>query len=319
LEKIEMKKTLVAVAALAAVAGAHAEATLYGTIDQHLISQKAGTTTTVGIGGSYSGNALGVKGSEDLGSGVKANFQVELLPTWSVAPASTLGGTATAGSLGNYQSFVGLSGAELGSIRVGQFFNSQFFNNAMGDATGRSNAGGYSVASETYTGVNQTNAVEYTLPTFVTGLGVIYTRTFDNGATTSATTGIVASSTYRITYSLGGFNVGYAASDAAATSGAAMNKHSTSISANYDFGAAKVFVNSQTATTSDTAYNYGVSIPVGAFSLNLNSGSSKISGTTTNAYIVQGTYALSKRTLGLIQYSSVGTTATSAIGVQHNF
>jgi len=81
-----MKKTLVAIAALAAT-GAFAQATLYGKIDASLGSKKieaagamvataaeAGTNISSGVN---SGSRWGLKGTEDLGGGMAANFVLE--------------------------------------------------------------------------------------------------------------------------------------------------------------------------------------------------------------------------------------------------
>jgi len=173
-----------------------------------LVSTNAAGTKSTTMAGEYSGNALGFKGSEDLG-GMKANFQVEVNP-------STLGATAPTG----YQSFAGLEGA-FGTVRAGQFFNYQFSNNALGSADGLSVAGGYSRVSETATGSLQGNAVEYTLPSIVTGLGVGFLKSFDNGTYANAATGTTAVNTnqFRLTYNLGALNVGYAQSKAATATG----------------------------------------------------------------------------------------------------
>jgi len=314
LEKIEMKKTLVAVAALAAVAGAQADVTIYGTVDTHLVSTKTTSTTTT-MSGAYSGNALGFKGSEDIGSGMKANFQLEFLPSYLAAGAAA-GQTVT-----NYQSFAGISG-EFGSIRAGQFFNMGFFNNAMGDATGISNAGGFQRISETATGTNQNNSIEYTLPTIVNGLGVTLGKTYDNGTYDSSTVdgaSAVMSGSYRVTYSTGALNAGYSYSRAATATAGALGSKASSFSANYDLGVAKIFGNYQTYLTTTTATNFGVSIPVGSASINYNYGLKDVSGTKTYGYNLQGVYAFSKNTKGLIQYATSGSTTVTAVGVQVNF
>ena len=76
--------TLVAFAAMAAVTGAMAQATIYGLIDQAYQSDKttAGTTATTkktGISSTLNGGSqFGFKGSEDLGGGLTASFVMEL-------------------------------------------------------------------------------------------------------------------------------------------------------------------------------------------------------------------------------------------------
>jgi len=82
-----MKKSLIALAVLGAFAGAasaQSSVTLYGVVDVNLqrTDPKAGTTTdvdaTTGVnGGGLAGNRWGVRGSEDLGGGMRAIFQLE--------------------------------------------------------------------------------------------------------------------------------------------------------------------------------------------------------------------------------------------------
>ena len=79
-----MKKTLIAVAALSAMAASAmaANVTLSGTVDlglNYLHSDKAGTKTnsfTMGTS-QNSGSKFMLKGSEDLGNGVEVGFQLE--------------------------------------------------------------------------------------------------------------------------------------------------------------------------------------------------------------------------------------------------
>jgi len=80
-----MKKTLIALAAIAAVSAASAQVTLYGRIDAGV----AVTTTNSGaagesdlsvnkqISGNQSGSRWGMKGTEDLGGGLSASFVLE--------------------------------------------------------------------------------------------------------------------------------------------------------------------------------------------------------------------------------------------------
>ena len=85
-----MKKTQVALAALALVASTAAMAgdvTVYGTVDASVIKTDQGTSMA-GAGNS-AGSIIGFKGSEDLGSGLKASFNLET------------GYTGTNGSLAN--------------------------------------------------------------------------------------------------------------------------------------------------------------------------------------------------------------------------
>ncbi len=77
-----MKKTLLAAALLAGFAGAaHAQSsvTLYGIVDVGIGGNKVkGEDSAFGmVSGVQSGSRWGVRGSEDLGNGLRANFQLE--------------------------------------------------------------------------------------------------------------------------------------------------------------------------------------------------------------------------------------------------
>jgi len=111
-----MKKSLVALALMGAFAGAYAQSsvTIYGTVDAG-ISKRTGTTTQVG---KRDNNKLGFKGVEDLGSGLKAIFQLEIRyePDTGVIENTT---ATTSRPLFQGQSRVGLQG-DFGTVRLGR-------------------------------------------------------------------------------------------------------------------------------------------------------------------------------------------------------
>jgi len=82
-----MKKSLLALAVLGAfagVAGAQSSVTLYGRLDAGIgrVDPKSGRTSDVGattgvFTGIQAGNRFGLRGSEDLGGGLRAIFQIE--------------------------------------------------------------------------------------------------------------------------------------------------------------------------------------------------------------------------------------------------
>ena len=73
-----MKKTLIALAALAAgSAFAQSSVTMYGLLDVGYNFHSAGPGTNVQMGNFHGPSRFGIKGSEDLGGGLKANFNLE--------------------------------------------------------------------------------------------------------------------------------------------------------------------------------------------------------------------------------------------------
>ena len=153
-----MKKSLVALAALAAVA-AHAQSSVqfYGVVDatvgtvQHSLSvdpqfpgsvnpfSSVKTSVPSSVTGMFNGgespSRWGIRGSEDLGSGMKAVFNLESgfnLPTGQIsnagaalasnAPTATTvaANSSIDGQLFNRQAWVGLSDSKLGQIAFGR-------------------------------------------------------------------------------------------------------------------------------------------------------------------------------------------------------
>lgn len=74
-----MKKTLIALAVLATSGAAMAQSTftLYGIADASLERQKGSTSVNKLTSGGLQGSRFGLKGSEDLGGGLKGVFQIE--------------------------------------------------------------------------------------------------------------------------------------------------------------------------------------------------------------------------------------------------
>ena len=70
-----MKKTLIALAAIAAVGAASAQVTVYGKLDVGVSNTSAGGTV-VGING-WENSRFGVKAAQDVGGGLKASVNLE--------------------------------------------------------------------------------------------------------------------------------------------------------------------------------------------------------------------------------------------------
>ncbi|WP_323142197.1 porin [Massilia phyllosphaerae] len=108
-----MKKSLMAVALLggfAAVAQAQTAVQIYGNLDAGLVKR---TNQTVAIG-KRAANTLGFKGTEDLGNGLKALFQLEIRYEPDTGTVENNGRPLFQG-----QSRVGLQG-DFGMVRIGR-------------------------------------------------------------------------------------------------------------------------------------------------------------------------------------------------------
>ena len=194
-----MKKSLFAVAAVTAFAGAaqaQSSVTVYGIIDAGFngISQRQGAvkSTTNGFNGdgSETTSRLGFKGNEDLGGGATAFFTYEV----GMNAEST-----TLSSMNNRQAFVGLGKKGLGKASVGTQYTVLHnavtatdpgqSNNVIGNVIrpnggNQSNAGQGSVA-RSYT-VRSTNALVFNSDKFAGfGVNAMYVN---NGSDSTQTT-----------------------------------------------------------------------------------------------------------------------------------
>lgn len=117
-----MKKSLLALAVLSAVAGAaqaQSSVTIYGVLDMAINSESHGNQSggkgsiTSLDSGIQSGSRLGFKGSEDLGGGLKANFKLEM------GVNADVGASAQGGLAFGRAAWVGLSG-DFGAVQLGR-------------------------------------------------------------------------------------------------------------------------------------------------------------------------------------------------------
>jgi predicted porin len=179
-----MKKTLVALAALASVS-AFAQVTITGTMDAgaQQYNIRGNSVQDVGANGS-STTALIFSGTEDLGGGLKAVFQYEIDPNITQTSSKTAGTAATGTtsnittSAGNGQSFVGLNGG-FGAIRFGTPNSSTLAANGDGNlGFGTAIGSGYRVS--TFDAVRFQSSLKYDTPT-MSGLSASYLYVPKNG------------------------------------------------------------------------------------------------------------------------------------------
>lgn len=118
-----MKKNIIAVAVLTLVSGlaaAQSNVTVYGNIDIGVQSQNhagAGKSSTTVENGGTSPSIWGFRGTEDLGNGLKATFNLE--GHFKPDNGQVEGGVNGTNALFRRQSNVGLSSADLGTVTIG--------------------------------------------------------------------------------------------------------------------------------------------------------------------------------------------------------
>lgn len=139
-----MKKSLVALAVLAAAGAASAQSsvTLFGIVDAGVAYTEAKTNTPTGSvkqsqyglsNSGYNSSRLGFRGTEDLGGGLAAGF-------WLEAPLGNDNGTISNSLFFNRRSTVSLSGG-FGEIRLGRDFTPTFWNDTTFDPFGTNGVG----------------------------------------------------------------------------------------------------------------------------------------------------------------------------------
>jgi predicted porin len=280
-----MKKTLLALAAIGAFAGAaqaQSSVTVYGTLDASMGRVDTGATTTNGIttkvvGSAMTSDRLGFKGVEDLGGGKTARFQIET----GLAPFSHNTGEVGSGS-GNVMTqdtpgslianrrptFIGITDKTLGAIDAGSLYSLGFLFTGYGDVAGNNTLGTNFSQATVVTGVGDnnntattiggttsafklnSNAVQYTSPTISGVTARIYNVT--NSGSANGAGKVTAAD---VNYVLGKFNAGAVYEVKTVRSNSPASKHtSMGIGAGYDFGAINTRVTYQKGTLDiDTA------------------------------------------------------------------
>ncbi|ALE56616.1 hypothetical protein AC233_10790 [Burkholderia sp. HB1] len=156
------KKILVGVVACfsCGYAAAQSAVTIYGVLDEFAEYSDTGAHSTARLASSgLYGSRWGLKGSEDLGGGLKANFVLES----GINPNT--GTFADSTRAFNRQAWVSLSQTNVGELRLGRQTSPMFFTEGQIDAfVGASIASGLNNFS-TYT-VRTDNTVAYLSPNF---------------------------------------------------------------------------------------------------------------------------------------------------------
>ena len=272
-----MKKSLVALAALAfvGVASAQSSVTLFGVVDATVafgngsISNKTQLTNS-----GYNSSRLGFRGTEDLGGGLNASFWLEAgmnNDNGSGANTSTnnqaTGATGGGGLTFNRRSTVSLGG-NFGEVRLGRDYTPQFWNQTTFDPFGTNGVGTTQTLNSTVgglTAVRASNSIGYFLPKMGGIYGQAQVYMGENNKNGAATEKDGNGAAMRVGYAAGPINAAFAYSE---TKFAAGNIKSTNVGASYDLGVAKLaglYTRDNNSITADgKGYLLGVNAPMGA-------------------------------------------------------
>lgn len=355
-----MKKTLVAAAALAFVGAASAQSsvTLYGKIDWEVVSKttRAATTgvrTNPGIkvdSAGLSGSRWGMKGSEDLGGGMSAIF--DLQGGFSVddgITAQTGAGASwqgTAGVAGNArifgrQAYAGLKGG-FGQITAGRQYAA--YDNAFGqiDAQGytSNSAMGTVFCAGGHCDAGGPGRVDNQLTYFTPAMGGFSAQVSWAPGENAVAGGAGAGKYFGIGlgYANGPLNVQFATESLKPAAGGTTT-NAWILGGSYDLGAVRPYIAYERAKnkaglgTTDKGWSLGAAAPIGPVTVSAGwaretNKTGAAAANTVSGFGAQAVYALSKRTNVYVEWMSVTTDLNTAIdgknrrfgvGMRHDF
>lgn len=281
-----MKKTLIALAVLAASGAVMAQSsvTLYGLADLAIVKDK-GQSAAMKSGG-VATSRWGIKGSEDLGGGLSATFRFEQ------GLDLTTGALKSSNAPFNRQANVGLSGG-FGAIKLGKVWN------PYDDVAGAINPVFDSIFSPMniapsydYNG-NPNNGVYYSSPSFG-GFSLAVGTSFKDSADDNRR--------------VNSFNAAYEGGPVYVAVAYEQNKSDvpgddrkvTRLNGSYDLGVAKILAGFGKAKDEADDITVGVDVPLGS-ALVLSTGFTQVrpdaGGAKPNSFAVGVNYSLSKRTM----------------------
>jgi len=303
-----MKKTLIVLAAVAATGAAFAQSsvTLYGVADAAIVKTTDVDTEFSSSGGMNNGSSRwGVRGTEDLGGGLKAGFNFE-------AGLSLEDGSVNQ-SGGNYFSraaYMNLMGG-FGEVRLGRSLNPSFFAAAAWELTGTAN---YSAVVGQFGavlgGIRNSNQIAYTTPNFGGLTATIGTILKGNNAGNAKTDLNVIYRGGPLVVALGYNKV----------SGSDDNVH---VGANYNFGGFRLAGAFIDPAGDAEGFSIGGSMPLGP--VNLVVDIARDTHFKDTNILVEAKYPLSKRTFAYAAFlrDGKGKAATNVnnigLGIRHNF
>lgn len=249
-----MKKSLIALAALSAFAGAasaQSSVTLFGIVDAAYarVSNSGGPSASGVTNSGLNSSRLGFRGVEDMGGGLRAGFWLEGQLFNDVGQGSN----ATTGYNFLRRSTVSLLGG-FGEIRLGRDYAPHFWNTTVYDPFGTNGigqamtpgmigaAGVTAGVAATTAGVNAVrvnNTIGYFLPGNLGGFNGQFMVGFGENLSNAANKNQADYFGFRLGYGAGPFAVNYGYGNSKGASGASNVKYNN-IGASFDLGVAKI-------------------------------------------------------------------------------
>lgn len=316
-----MKKSLIALAVLAASGAAMAQSsvTLFGIVDATYAYGSGSVANKSQLTNSgYNSSRLGFRGVEDLGGGMSASFWLEA----GVNNDNGTGGNSSLNNQGANNSFGGLTfnrrstvslNGGFGEVRLGRDYTPQFWNLTVFDPFGTNGVGTTQTLNSSLGGpttVRASNAIGYFLPG---KLGGFYGQAqyymgenLSNAANKKDGNGLAA----RVGYANGPINVALALSETKFLAG---DIQAFNLGASYDLGMAKIMAHYNQDEIDNGAegkgFLIGGLIPMGAGEIRLAYSTYKIdtvgADPRSNKIALGYVHNLSKRTALYATYAHV--------------
>lgn len=315
-----MKKSLVALAALAVVGAASAQSTvtLFGIVDAAYAHTSGGGLSRDGMTNSgLNSSRLGFKGTEDLGGGMKAGFHLE---------GQLSNDDGTVGGLNfRRKSYVTLTGG-FGEVRLGREYSPTFWNTTVYDpfgtnGIGQSNAPGMlgALGGATTNAVRSDNSVSYLMS--ASGISVHAMYAFgEKASNVDDNTGDYAG--IRVAYAAGPIDAALAFGNQKGTIGAT-DVRIVNLGVAYDLGMAKPMFqwgSEKNDAVKMTNWLLGVTVPMGQGEIRAaySRYDANVANKDWNKFAVGYGYNLSKRTQLYGTLAKVSNQSASAITVSNN-
>jgi len=326
-----MKRSLIALAALAVVSAASAQSsvTIFGVVDAAVSIGNGDTSNKTALtNSSYNSSRLGFRGVEDLGGGLKASFHLEagVQNDNGAGAATNVNNQATGGALAgmngsqgltfNRKSVVSLMGG-MGELRMGRDYTPQFWSFTVYDPFGTNGVGTTQALNSSAGGVTivrASNSIGYISPT-MSGFGV-WAQTYFGENASSAASQAGDGSAIRVSYDQGPLSLAFAVSKT--TTGAGTDVTSTNVGGSYNMGVAQLMAfwnkDANTGAKDVTGYTIGALVPVApAGTVRVSfSNSDNGNGAKTDKFALGYVYDMSKRTAVYGTFASLSNSGGAA-------
>lgn len=313
-----MKKSLIALAVLAAASGAamaQSSVTLFGIVDAGIARLSSSGVKRTGMTNSgLNSSRLGFRGTEDLGGGMSAGF-------WLEGAVSNDDGAA-AGLTFQRRSTVSLNGG-FGEVRLGRDYAPSFWNTTVFDPFGTNGVGQAMTPNMLGAPVRNNNSVGYFLPGNLGGFYGQAQYAFGEQLSNAANSKQGNYVGVRVGYANGPINVAFASAKLKAATSAADVK-ANNLGASYDFGMVKpmfVWAQEKTDTSKVTGIELGATAPLGAGELRASFSRYDVANSSTldwRKWAVGYGHNLSKRTQLYGTYARVSNKSAQTKAVSNN-